>query len=63
VSDATWSNVKDRFEGERRGPIDLRGHGPMETYTIVKRRDPEGETVGTPRVASAAKTVLSPIKT
>jgi class 3 adenylate cyclase len=63
VSDATWSTVKDRFEGERRGPIDLRGHGPMETYTIVKRRDPEGETVGTPRVASAAKTVLSPIKT
>ena len=38
VSAATWRNVRDAFDGEPRGPIDLRGYGPMETYTIVGRR-------------------------
>jgi class 3 adenylate cyclase len=52
VSEATWRQVEDRFDCERRGPIDLRGHGPMETYTIGKRRDRAGETVAT---------VLSPV--
>jgi class 3 adenylate cyclase len=44
VSEATWRKLGDRFDGERRGPIDLRGHGPMETYTIVRRHDRPGET-------------------
>ena len=35
VSDATLRNLGDRFHGERRGLIDLRG--PMETYTVVRR--------------------------
>jgi len=38
VSAATWQNVRDAFDAEPRGPIDLRGYGPMETYTIVGRR-------------------------
>jgi class 3 adenylate cyclase len=38
VSAATWRNVEDRFDGEGRGPIDLRGYGPMETYTVFRRR-------------------------
>ena len=38
VSAATWRNVRDTFDAEPRGPIDLRGYGPMETYTIVGRR-------------------------
>jgi class 3 adenylate cyclase len=42
VSDATWRYVQDRFDGERRGPIDVRGYGPIETYTIAKRRDRAG---------------------
>ena len=37
VSEATWSKVADRFEAEARGPIDLRGHGEMQTYAIVRR--------------------------
>jgi class 3 adenylate cyclase len=34
VSDATWRELEGRFAGEPRGPIDLRGHGPMETWLI-----------------------------
>jgi hypothetical protein len=29
--------VEDLFDAEPRGPIHLRGYGPMETYTIVGR--------------------------
>jgi class 3 adenylate cyclase len=39
VSAATWRNVQDRFDAEPRGPIHLRGYGPVETYTIVGRRN------------------------
>ena len=38
VSAATWRNVEALFEAEPRGPVDLRGYGPMETYTIVNHR-------------------------
>jgi class 3 adenylate cyclase len=38
VSSETWRTVQDLFDAEPRGPIDLRGHGPMETYLIVGRR-------------------------
>ena len=38
VSAATWRQVEQRFEGEPRGSIHLRGYGPVETYRIVKRR-------------------------
>ena len=45
VSDATWQLVRDRFDGVPRGSIELRGHGPVETYAIVGRRPalPAGE--------------------
>jgi class 3 adenylate cyclase len=38
VSAATWRNVEDLFDADARGPIHIRGYGPMETYTIVGRR-------------------------
>jgi len=38
VSAATWRQVDTLFDGEARGAIDLRGHGPVETYTILGRR-------------------------
>jgi class 3 adenylate cyclase len=38
VSAATWRRVEDLFDAEPRGPILLRGYGPMETYTVVRRR-------------------------
>ncbi len=38
VSAETWRIVQDRFDAEPRGPIDLRGYGPMETYAIIGRR-------------------------
>jgi class 3 adenylate cyclase len=40
ISDATWQLVRDQFEGIARGSLDLRGHGPVETYAIVGRREP-----------------------
>jgi class 3 adenylate cyclase len=38
VSSTTWKLVRDRYDGEARGVIELRGHGPMETYTIMGPR-------------------------
>ena len=38
VSAATWRKVEDLFEAEHRGPVRLRGYGPMETYMVVGRR-------------------------
>ncbi len=38
VSADTWRKLKDMFDAEPRGPIDLRGYGPMEAYLIVGRR-------------------------
>ena len=43
VSASTWRNVEGLFDGERRGPIHLRGYGPVETYTIVRRRSGDRE--------------------
>jgi class 3 adenylate cyclase len=39
VSAATWRLVDEAFEAERRGQIHVRGYGPVETYTIVGRRE------------------------
>jgi class 3 adenylate cyclase len=38
VSAATWRSVEHQFDAEPRGPIHLRGYGPMETYTMIGRR-------------------------
>jgi class 3 adenylate cyclase len=51
VSAETWRHVEGLFDAERRGPIHLRGHGPMETYTIAGRR---GDRARTPKVVSPA---------
>ena len=49
VSAATWRNVEDLFEAETRGPIHLRGYGPMETYIIDGRRRVDGaDPLGAP---------------
>jgi class 3 adenylate cyclase len=47
VSAATWRRVGRRFGGERRGPIDVRGYGRMETYTIAGRANRLGDGVAT----------------
>ena len=38
VSAETWRIVKDVFDADPRGPIELRGYGPMEAFAIVGRR-------------------------
>ena len=57
VSAATWRKVQDLFEAEPRGPIHLRGYGPMETYEIVRRRSLDSED---PRGGLAEATGASP---
>ena len=39
ISAETWRQVKGVFDAEPRGPIQIRGYGPLETYTIVGRRE------------------------
>jgi len=34
VSDAVYERLKDRFEFESRGTVELRGRGPMQTYFL-----------------------------
>jgi class 3 adenylate cyclase len=38
VSDATWTAVEQQFEAEHVGLVQIRGYGPMDTYTIVGPR-------------------------
>ena len=42
ISEATWEMVRDRFEFEARGALELRGRGPMSTYLVGLQRD-DGE--------------------
>ena len=44
VSAATWRAVEDRFDALPCGSTEIRGFGPMETYTIVARRAGDDET-------------------
>jgi adenylate cyclase len=37
ASAATWHLVEGQFTGMPRGPVELRGYGPTETYTIDGR--------------------------
>jgi adenylate cyclase len=38
VSAATWQRVRDRFEAEPFGRVDIRGYGHLETWGILGRR-------------------------
>jgi class 3 adenylate cyclase len=38
ISAATWRLVHEQFDAEPRGPIHLRGQGPLETFTVLRRR-------------------------
>ncbi len=42
ISEATWEMVRDRFEFEARGALELRGRGPMSTYLVGLPRDDGG---------------------
>ena len=38
VSAETWRSIEGVFAAERAGPIEIRGYGPLEAYTIIGRR-------------------------
>ena len=37
VTEATYERLKDSFEFERRGVIDVKGKGKMTTYLLLDR--------------------------
>ena len=43
VSEATYERVKDRFEFEPRGPIEVKGKGAMVTYFLRGRRNAKSD--------------------
>jgi adenylate cyclase len=53
ISQATWLLIKDQFDAEPRGSIELRGHGAMHTYAVTGRRD--SRSPGQPTVAFALR--------
>jgi class 3 adenylate cyclase len=61
VSAVTQRAVADVFETAPRGPVQLRGYGPMETYLIVGRRSEVDEVAASGvtgrRTTSTVKTV------
>jgi class 3 adenylate cyclase len=38
ISEVTWELVRDHFDCEQRGAVELRGRGPMTTYLVLDRR-------------------------
>jgi class 3 adenylate cyclase len=38
LSDATYALIRDEFECEPRGTIDVKGKGPMRTWFLVGER-------------------------
>ncbi|MFL5755126.1 MAG: adenylate/guanylate cyclase domain-containing protein [Chloroflexota bacterium] len=62
VSDATRRAVEDRFDAEPRGPIELRGYGPIETYMITGRRDHPPSHTDAGERADVSAAVTAPLR-
>ena len=43
VSETTWNALRDRYDFEARGEVDIKGKGPMSTWLLRGRRAPAGE--------------------
>ena len=63
VSASTRRNLSDVFEVEPRGPMQLRGYGPMETFTIARRRASESQESAAQRGGSGDQDDRGPSRT
>jgi hypothetical protein len=52
VTEAVYQRLRDRYRLDRRGPVEIKGKGVMETYLLRARLD-EAATPG-PHAVSAA---------
>ena len=46
VTDATYRRLADRYEFDARGPIDVKGKGPMTAFLLIGRKQPTGVREG-----------------
>jgi class 3 adenylate cyclase len=44
LSDATYELIRDEFECEPRGTIEVRGKGAMHTWFLIRERRARGES-------------------
>lgn len=51
IGEATYGLLRDRFDCEPRGTIDVKGKGPMRTWFLLQERFPRAAE---PELAAAA---------
>ena len=60
LSDATYELIRDEFNCEPRGTIEVKGKGPMRTWFLVGERGPHAES---PRPSRDERSVTLPLET
>jgi len=60
LTDATYELIRDEFNCEPRGTIEVKGKGPMRTWFLVGERGPHAES---PRPSRDERSVTLPLET
>lgn len=54
VSESTWRLLKDDYDFEERGTIEVKGKGPMKTFLLIGRKEHQEVFQAQPTVATAS---------